>query len=111
MSAPVANPPRTSPHGSGADASIDGAGAVSQVQPVPSMGGVSGFNGNRRVPVPVNEPVRAYGPGSPEKKSLRARLKARAGGRIDIPVITGGKEIRTADTATAVMPHDHGHVL
>jgi 1-pyrroline-5-carboxylate dehydrogenase len=111
MSTPVANPPRTSPHGSGADASVEGGAATSQPQPVPSMGGAPGFNGNRRVPRPINEPVRPYGPGSPEKKSLKARLKSMAGERIDIPVIIGGEEIRTGDTATAVMPHDHGHVL
>jgi 1-pyrroline-5-carboxylate dehydrogenase len=111
MSAPVANPPRTSPHGSGADATTHGGAATSQPQPVPSMGGVSGFSGNRRVPTPLNEPVRSYAPGSPEKKALKARLKAMAGERADIPVIIGGEEIRTGETMKAVMPHDHSHVL
>ena len=36
------------------------------------------FNGRRRVPPPVNEPVRSYAPGSPERASLKARLKAMA---------------------------------
>ena len=31
--------------------------------------------------------------------------------RVDIPLVIGGKEIRTGDTAPSVMPHDHGHVL
>ena len=70
-----------------------------------------GFNGNRRVPAPVNEPVRSYAPGSPERSSLKARLKAMAGERADIPVIIGGKELRTGRTAHAVMPHAHDHVL
>ena len=69
------------------------------------------FNGNRRVPPPVNEPVRAYAPGSPERAELKARLQAMAGERIDIPLVIGGKDVRTGDTATAVMPHDHRHVL
>jgi 1-pyrroline-5-carboxylate dehydrogenase len=71
----------------------------------------SDFGGLRRVPTPLNEPVRAYAPGSPEKKELKARLASMAGERIDIPLVIGGREIRTGDTATAVMPHDHGHVL
>ena len=69
------------------------------------------FNGRRRVPPPVNEPIRSYAPGSPERASLKARLKAMAGETVDIPLIIGGKEIRTGDTAQSVMPHDHQHVL
>ena len=70
-----------------------------------------GFNGTRRVPPPVNEPVKAYAPGSPERAELKARLKAMAGERIEIPLVIGGKEVRSADTAKAVTPHDHAHVL
>jgi 1-pyrroline-5-carboxylate dehydrogenase len=85
--------------------------ATSQPQPVPSSGGISGFNGTRRVPPPVNETVRGYAPGSPERAALKARLKSMAAERIDIPLVIGGEEIRTGDTAQAVMPHDHRHVL
>ncbi|HEY9450771.1 MAG TPA: L-glutamate gamma-semialdehyde dehydrogenase [Gemmatimonadaceae bacterium] len=70
-----------------------------------------GFNGNRRVPAPVNEPVRSYAPGSAERSSLKARLKTMAAERADIPVIIGGEEYRTGKTAQAVMPHAHGRVL
>ncbi len=76
-----------------------------------AQSGSYGFNGTRRVPVPVNEPVRTYAPGSPERAALKARLKAMAGERADIPVIIGGEEYRTGDTAHTVMPHAHGHVL
>ena len=69
------------------------------------------FNGRRRVPPPVNEPIRSYAPGSPERASLKARLKSMAAETVDMPLIIGGKEIRTGDTATSVMPHDHAHVL
>ncbi|MCC7032346.1 MAG: L-glutamate gamma-semialdehyde dehydrogenase [Acidobacteria bacterium] len=65
----------------------------------------------RRVPPPQNDPNLSYRPGSPERAELKARLTAMAGERIDIPVIIGGKEIRTGDTGTVVMPHRHGHVL
>ena len=71
----------------------------------------SGFNGNRRVPAPVNEPVKSYAPGSAERASLKERLATMAGERVDIPLIIGGKEVRTGDLAQAVMPHDHRHVL
>jgi 1-pyrroline-5-carboxylate dehydrogenase len=63
------------------------------------------------VPLPRNEPVVSYTPGSPERAELKAALEAIAGDRIDIPVIVGGREIRTGDTVEAVMPHDHAHVL
>jgi len=70
-----------------------------------------GFAGYRRVPPPVNEPVRAYGPGSLEKTELKARLASLAADRLEMPLVIGGREVRTGDLAKAVMPHDHGHVL
>ena len=53
------------------------------------------FAGVRRVPQPVNEPIKSYAPGSPERAELKARLKSMAAEKIDIPLIIGGKEIRT----------------
>jgi len=67
--------------------------------------------GITRVPPPVNEPNLAYLPGSPERAELKARLKAMAAERIDIPAVIGGREVRTGRTHQAVMPHDHQHVL
>ncbi len=75
------------------------------------MSSYASFNGRRRVPPPVNEPIKSYAPGSLERASLKARLKQMAGERVDIPIIIGGKEIRTGDTAKVVMPHDHQHVV
>jgi 1-pyrroline-5-carboxylate dehydrogenase len=69
------------------------------------------FAGVRRVPEPVNDPNRSYAPGSPERAELKARLKAMAAERIEIPLVIGGREIRTGRKAQAVMPHDHSHVL
>jgi 1-pyrroline-5-carboxylate dehydrogenase len=69
------------------------------------------FAGVRRVPVPINEPNRSYAPGSPERVELKARLKSMAAEKIEIPLIIGGKEIRTGDLHQAVMPHAHTHVL
>src|SRR5712691_2513025 len=69
------------------------------------------FNGHRRVPPPVNEPIRSYTPGSPERASIKARLKAMAAEKIVMPLIIGGKEVKTGVCSQSVMPHDHRHVL
>ena len=69
------------------------------------------FAGVRRVPQPTNDPNRSYAPGSPERAELKARLKSMAAERIEIPLVIGGREIRTGRTESAVMPHDHRHVL
>ena len=77
----------------------------------PTSAPLAGFSGTRRVPPATNEPVKSYAPGSPEKLALKARLASMAAERIDIPLIIGGREVRTGDTAESVMPHDHRHVL
>ena len=64
-----------------------------------------------RIPVPVNEPNLAYLPGSSERAELKARLISMAGERVDIPLIIGGREIRTSNVEHTVMPHDHDHIL
>ena len=69
------------------------------------------FNGRRRVPPPVNEPVRSYAPGTSERASLKARLKAMAAETIDIPLVIGGQDVQSGQTERSVMPHDHQHVL
>lgn len=64
------------------------------------------------VPLPKNEPIFAYAPGSEEKKALKAALKDLFNKEpIEIPVIVGGKEIFTGDTGYNVCPHDHQHKL
>ena len=68
-------------------------------------------NGIFSVPVPRNEPVLAYTPGSQERKTLRAQLDRMAGEVIEITPRIGGRRVTTGRTADAVMPHDHRHVL
>src|SRR5437773_11909057 len=64
-----------------------------------------------RVPIPVNEPVRSYAPGTAERQALKQRMGAMSAEKIEIPLVIGGKEVRTGDTGTQVMPHRHGHVI
>ena len=64
-----------------------------------------------KVPAPVNEPIKAYAPGSPEKAELKAKIAELKAQTIDVPLIIGGEEIRTGDTAEMRIPHDHGHLL
>ncbi len=58
-----------------------------------------------------NEPVKSYAPGSPERAELKQMLDKIHGEQIEIPLIIGGKEIYTGDTAKVVEPHNHQHVL
>lgn len=60
---------------------------------------------------PKNEPVLTYKPGSPERELLEKELTFQKTNVIDIPLIIGGKEIRTGKTGKIVMPTDHRHVL
>jgi 1-pyrroline-5-carboxylate dehydrogenase len=60
---------------------------------------------------PKNEPVLEYRPGSDERRMLEEELKLQSGKVIDIPLIIGGKEVRTGKTGIVVKPSDHQHVL
>ncbi len=64
-----------------------------------------------RVPPAVNEPISSFAPGTPERMSLQAKLVEMSAETVDIPIIIGGKEIRTGNTENCVMPHNHQHVL
>ena len=69
------------------------------------------ITGRRRVPSPENDPNLTYAPGTPARAELKARLASMASETVDMPIIIGGKEIRTGATEPSVMPHKHGHVL
>ena len=59
----------------------------------------------------VNEPIKDYLDNSPEKNSLKIKIKELKSKTFDIPIIINGKEIRTGDIGQCVMPHNHNHVL
>lgn len=68
-------------------------------------------NGIIQVPEPVNEPIRSYAPGSSERASIKARLEQMLAETVEIPLIIGGEDVLTGNTAESTCPHDHGHVL
>jgi 1-pyrroline-5-carboxylate dehydrogenase len=59
----------------------------------------------------VNEPVRSYAPGTPERPSLQARLEQMKAERLEVPCVIGGEDVTTGNLKEAVMPHDKDHVL
>jgi 1-pyrroline-5-carboxylate dehydrogenase len=69
------------------------------------------MNGVIKIPRPTNEPVMVFAPGSPEKVSLKSELSRMLGEEIEIPLIIGGKEVRTGNLADCRCPHDHNHLL
>jgi 1-pyrroline-5-carboxylate dehydrogenase len=69
------------------------------------------MSGEFQSPIPINEPVRSYAPGTPERTALKAKLKEMASEEIEIPILIGGKEVTTKKVTSNVMPHDHAHSL
>jgi len=62
-------------------------------------------------PLPTNEPVLNYAPGSAEKMALKKVLKELKSTTMDIPMYIGSKEVRTGKKADIRPPHEHAHIL
>jgi 1-pyrroline-5-carboxylate dehydrogenase len=70
------------------------------------------FDAVTNVPVPVNEPVRTYAPGSPERAALESRVKELAGERAELTMTVGGEQrMGGGDRVDVVQPHNFRHVL
>ena len=63
------------------------------------------------VPNPVNEPIKEYKPGSPEKESVLATYKRLKDSKTDVKMWIGGKFIESSQTSNMSPPHDHKHIL
>lgn len=63
------------------------------------------------VPVAVNEPVLGYAPGSQERRELQSMLKELRSGEVDLPMVIGGKEVRTGKLERIFPPHEIAHTL
>jgi 1-pyrroline-5-carboxylate dehydrogenase len=68
-------------------------------------------NANFTVPIPVNEPVREYRPGSPERQALKQALADYRTSQTDVPMYIGSEEVRTDHKLPITPPHDHQHTL
>ncbi len=64
-----------------------------------------------QVPQAINEPVRSYAPGTPEREAVLKQYKKMYNSKTEVPLYIGGEEIRTGDTAPINPPHDHKHHL
>ncbi|SRR5712664_569395 len=64
-----------------------------------------------RVPPPKNEPVLSYAPNTPERTELKEVLRRFSSERVEIPLVIGGKQVRTGKTSEVRMPHRHAHLL
>jgi 1-pyrroline-5-carboxylate dehydrogenase len=63
------------------------------------------------VPTPINEPVKSYVPGSPERKELQEKIKELRAIEVDVPMYIGAEEVRTGKKSRLAPPHDHQHTL
>ncbi len=66
---------------------------------------------NYQVPIPVNEPILEYKPDSVELRELREELDRMSSMTIHVPLVIGGRKIRTDEIGTMVVPHQHQHIL
>ncbi|WP_242927925.1 L-glutamate gamma-semialdehyde dehydrogenase [Pontibacter vulgaris] len=64
-----------------------------------------------KVPTPINEPVKSYAPGSPEREELQRTYKELKSKEIDVPMYIGGDKVFTDSKKPMLQPHDHQHIL
>lgn len=64
-----------------------------------------------QVPIAINEPVKSYAPGTPEREAVSAQYSAYYNGTVDVPLFIGSETIRTGNTRSMSPPHDHKHVI
>ena len=69
------------------------------------------INANLRPPLPVNEPIKEYAPGSAERDALKLALAKMSSEQVEIPLVIGGKKVHTGKLAEVRMPHRHGQVI
>ncbi len=63
------------------------------------------------VPLAINEPIKSYAPGTPERDEVLKQYKEYFDGSLEVPLYIGSDEITTSNTRNMSPPHDHKHVL
>lgn len=64
-----------------------------------------------QVPTAINEPVKSYAPGTPERAAVTAQYDTYFNGNVDVPMYIGSEEVKTGNTNTMSPPHDHKHIV
>ncbi|HET8886938.1 MAG TPA: L-glutamate gamma-semialdehyde dehydrogenase [Salinimicrobium sp.] len=64
-----------------------------------------------KVPVAVNEPVKTYAKGTPEREEVLRVYKEMYKSEVEVPLYIGSEKVKTGNTATMHPPHDHKHTL
>ncbi|OWW24398.1 1-pyrroline-5-carboxylate dehydrogenase [Zobellia sp. OII3] len=64
-----------------------------------------------QVPTAINEPIKSYAPGSPEREEVLEQYRAYFNGNVDVPLYIGKEEIKTGNTKPMSPPHDHKHIV
>ena len=62
-----------------------------------------------QVPTAINEPIKSYAPGSPEREEVLKQYKTYYDGTVDVPMYIGKKKVKTGKTKPMSPPHDHKH--
>ena len=63
------------------------------------------------VPIAVNEPIKRYAPGSPERTKALDAYKKMYNSTIDVPMYINGEDVKTGNIDTMSPPHDHQHIV
>ncbi|MBC32110.1 MAG: 1-pyrroline-5-carboxylate dehydrogenase [Muricauda sp.] len=64
-----------------------------------------------KVPIAVNEPIKSYAPGTPEREEVLKQYKAYYNSKVEVPLYIGSEEIKTGNTRPMSPPHEHQHVV
>ena len=63
------------------------------------------------VPIAINEPVKSYAPGTPERDAVLKAYKEMYNSTVEIPMLINGEAVKTGNTRTLSPPHDHQHIV
>lgn len=61
------------------------------------------------VPIALNEPVKSYAPGTPEREEVLKAYKKLFNSHTEVPLYINGEDVKTGNTQTMSPPHDHRH--
>ena len=63
------------------------------------------------VPIAINEPVKSYAPGTPERDAVLKAYNDMYNSTVEVPMLINGEPVKTGNTRTLSPPHDHQHIV